>query len=400
MTRVLLVQPRFPIPRKSHFHRDYLPVGLLKIAAWRRSLGDDVKLVVWGDALDGYSADEVYVTSLFTYWSSHVREAVRGVRTAFPDSHITVGGIYASLAEEHCRSHTGCDEVHVGMHREAESFLPDYGLIDTDYQIVHASRGCVRRCDFCGTYKIEPQYLPKRTIRDEVVKNKVVFYDNNLLANPHIEDILAELAEVRVNNRVVQCESQSGIDGRILEGRPHLAALMRAARFRYARIAWDGPLSDKERILEQLQLLRGAGYSNRQLQVFMLYNHELPPGELFAKVEQCFEWGVQVSDCRFRPLDLFEDGYDPRAKSQPPGSYFIGRDWDDSRVRGLRREVRQNNICVRYGIPREQYNSHLERIPRKRRSEAAAELGLEQYSHAHSEISAINSRLLAGRRGR
>ncbi len=29
MSRVLLVQPAFPIPSKSHHHKDYLPVGLL-----------------------------------------------------------------------------------------------------------------------------------------------------------------------------------------------------------------------------------------------------------------------------------------------------------------------------------------------------------------------------------
>ncbi|MDO8848477.1 MAG: Fe-S oxidoreductase [Coriobacteriia bacterium] len=398
MAQVLLVQPRFPVPRKSHFHRDYLPVGLLKIGAWRRSLGDDVKLVVWGDPLDGFTPDEVYVTSLFTFWSEYVREAVQGARSLFPGALIRVGGIYASLAPKECKEFTGSDEVHEGIHPEAEAEAPAFDLVETDYQIVHASRGCVRRCDFCGTYRIEPKYKAKKTIKNEIVKPKVVFYDNNLLANPHIENILEELADFRLDGRVISCESQSGLDGRILQEKPHLAALLKAARFRNARIAWDGPLADDENILTQLDILRDAGYSNRQLQVFMLYNHDRAPEEVFAKVEQCSEWGVQVSDCRYRPLDRYVDGYDPRAKSQTRDEYFLADGWRDEQVRGLRRTVRLNNICIRYGIPRERYSSQLERIPRAARSAAAASLGLDASSHEEDEIRAINTTLLGGRK--
>ncbi len=73
-----------------------------------------------------------------------------------------------------------------------------------------------------------------------------MFYDNNLLANPHIETILEELAAARVGGRVVTSESQSGFDGRVLLKKPHLAEMLKAARFRNPRIAWDGGFSEAD----------------------------------------------------------------------------------------------------------------------------------------------------------
>ena len=45
MKRFLLVEPDFPIPRKSKNHKDFLPIGLLKIASYLRDQGHEVSLV-------------------------------------------------------------------------------------------------------------------------------------------------------------------------------------------------------------------------------------------------------------------------------------------------------------------------------------------------------------------
>lgn len=396
MSGVLLVQPAFPIPSKSLNHKDYLPVGLLKIAAWRMAQGDEVALAVGGYRID-FVPDEIYVTSLFTYWSSYVRDAVRFYRRRFPSARIVVGGIYASLQPEHCKAFTGCDEVWTGVHPEAEAFEPAYHLVNTDFQIVHASRGCIRRCKFCGTYEIEPDFVPKESIADEIVKNHLVFYDNNLLANPHISNILREVRDARVDGRVVSCESQSGLDGRLLLESPAVARELKLARFKNPRIAWDGRYSQQDSIKRQLSILCEAGFSRKDTQVFVLYNHDLSPDELRMKVEQCFEWGVQVSDCRFRPLDLFEDGYNPNKKRQADSEYYVHRGWTDADVRGLRRAVRANNICVRYGIPRERYDQQLESLSHDERMRIATALGFRGDRLTDEQLEAINKQWLAGR---
>jgi hypothetical protein len=389
-----MVQPRFPIPNKSHNHKDYLPVGLLKLATWRKSLGDTVALSL-GDLRTDFVADEVYVTSLFTYWSVFVKEAVDHYRRAFPQATITVGGVYASLCPDHCKEYTGCDHVHRGVHEEAEACQPDYSIVDARFQIVHASRGCIRRCAFCGTYEIEPEFQPKSSIKDEIIRNHVVFYDNNLLANPHISSILSELEDMRVGGRSVSCESQSGLDGRLLLGDPKLARSLKSAHFRNPRIAWDSGLSQRAGVRDQLKILVAAGYAPRDIQVFMLYNHKLSPATLAAKVDQCFDWGVQVADCRYRPLDLFTDGYNPRSKLQNPGEYYLHPGWGDADVRGLRRAVRSNNICIRYRIPRDRYNQGFEKLSGHARRQIAEQLGIQSERLSLHELDEINAVWLA-----
>ena len=271
----LLVQPRFPIPAKSLNHSSFLPIGLLKLATWLRADGHSVELVT-GKVLPSHAPDEVYVTSLFTYWADTVWDAVRYYKWLYPDAPLTVGGIYASLAPDDCMK-SGCDAVHEGIHVEAEKCQPAYDLVETNFQIVHASRGCPRRCNFCGSYKIERDRTFKtgEEVLSEVVRPHLVFYDNNLLANPHISSILDGLAAARHKGRVVTSECQSGFDGRLLT--PELAQKLKLARFRNPRIAWDGGLDEADSIRHQLNLLNNAGYSTRDISVFMLFNFELSP---------------------------------------------------------------------------------------------------------------------------
>lgn len=368
----LLVQPRFPIPSKSLNHSSFLPIGLLKIATWLRREGHTVSLVT-GNVEQEAEPDAVFVTSLFTYWADTVWDSVHFYKELYPSAPVTVGGIYASLAPDHCAK-SGCDHVHVGTHPEAESCPPAYDLVQTDFQIMHASRGCVRRCSFCGTYKIEPKYTYKSTVLPEVVRNHLVFYDNNLLANPRIADILDELASARLWGRVITSECQSGFDGRLLTA--DLSRKLKLARFRNPRIAWDGGFEELEEIRHQVDLLEGAGYSSRDISVFMIFNFDLGPAVMKAKADACFDWGVHVADCRYRPLDRFADGYRPMKKSQAPGEYYLHPGWTDADVRGFRRLVRENNICLRYGIARRSYDKRLEGLTRQERARLALELGL------------------------
>lgn len=384
--RYLLVQPKFPIPAKSHNHKSFLPVGLLKLASWLRSEGHDVELVR-GNVQASRTPDAVFITSLFTYWSGTVWDAVHFYKALYPGAPVTVGGIYASLAPEHC-AQSGCDHVHVGVHQDAERFPPAYDLVDSDFQIVHASRGCIRRCRFCGTYRIEPRYEHKSSVLKEIVKPHLVFYDNNLLANPNIETLLVELSEARHGGRRVTAECQSGFDGRLLT--PKLAGLLRAARFRNPRIAWDGPLGDSELVQSQVQMLRDAGYSAKDISVFMIFNFDISPAEMVEKAEACFEWGVQVADCRYRPLNLWVDGYRPMRKSQEHGEYYMHDGWEDADIRGFRRRVRENNICLRYEIPRSQYDRRLEGLHGDEMLRLSESLGLTVGQLTRDDLDLLN----------
>lgn len=350
--QILLVEPDFPVPPKSRNHHNFLPIGLLKIASLLRKYDKTIQLVRYNrkeKPVVNIKPTLILVTSIFTYWSKYVREAVQYYREQYPSAYIIGGGIYASLLPEHCRDYAGVDEVIPGQIPEAEELQPAYDLVDVDYQILHTSRGCIRRCGFCGVYTIEPEWQYKKTIAREVCKKKLIFYDNNLLANPFIEHILRELISLRRHRKISYVESQSGFDGRLLIDNPEYARLLREAGFKNPRIAWDGGYDEREQIREQIDILVGGGYRRKDISVFMIYNFHVGYEEMEYKRAFCFLLGVQVTDCRYRPLDSTVDGYNPRKRCQSGDEYFISENWCDEEVRGFRRNVRRHNICVRVG---------------------------------------------------
>ena len=364
--KFLLVEPNFPIPNKSRNHKDFLPIGLLKIASYLKNKGYDVQLSRLNEKFQSqidhfeFKPDLILVTSLFTYWADYVQETVNFCRNTFPDAKIVVGGIYASLLPEHCKKHTGCDEVWEGIIPEVEDCTPDYSLVDVDYQIIHASRGCIRKCPCCGVYEIEPEFSSKNSIKNEIVKRKLIFYDNNLLANDSVENILKELVELKKQHKILNCESQSGFDGRILIKNPKLGILLKKAGFINPKIAWDGSFSDKDYIKKQIDVLIDAGYKYKEISVFMIYNYDVSFEEMEKKRIQCWKWNVQITDCRYRPLDQTYDNYNPHTKKpQTSKDYYIHPEWSDKLIRTFRSNIRKQNICVRQDI--RYYSANIER---------------------------------------
>jgi hypothetical protein len=381
---ILLVEPSFPKPSKSKNHNDFLPIGLLKLASYHRKKGNAICIVrgeihrekLFFEHPDGQIAkkktpDEILITSYFTYWSKYVRTSVHYYKKIYPNAKVIVGGIYASLMPEHCKKYTGCDEVFVGVHGPAEkvSLSLSYRYLEKhygelDHQIIHTSRGCIRRCKFCGVYNIEPKFTYKTSIKEEIIKRKLIFYDNNFLANPAIENILSELAHLKHTRKILWCEAQSGIDGRLLLKKPNCAYLLKKAGFKDIRISWDGPLSDAGLIEKQLKLLKKAGYRlHRNVFIFMIYNWDIPFEEMEKKRIKCWEWKVQIADCRYRPLTQTHDRYSGAKfrTGQNGRDYHIHRDagWTDKKIRLFRKHIRRQNICVRSRI--NFYSSAIER---------------------------------------
>ena len=397
---VLLVEPDFPIPNKSRNHSNFLPIGLLKIASYFRAKSIDVKLIRFEEKKDedynqtkldfkknntnDEDPDLIFVTSIFTYWSKHVIKAVLHYKNKYPDAKIIVGGIYASLMPDHCLSHTHCDEIITGPIPEVEKCPPAYDLVDVDYQIIHTSRGCIRKCGFCGTYIIEPTWDCKSSIKEEILENqrrykelknkslkKIIFYDNNLLANKNIENILEELIELKKEKKITYVESQSGFDGRIFRNKPYLAKILKDAGFKNPKIAWDYGIKQAPKIKEQIDLLTNANFTAKEISIFMIYNYEPDYEEMEEKRVKCAEWGVQITDCRYRPLDATFDNYSSYKRNQTSKDYYIheDNDWTDAKIRKFRRNIRRHNICMRHEV--DYHSTILERkqIPQEKAKE-------------------------------
>lgn len=371
ISKILLVEPNFPYPAKSKnkgnaVHKNFAPVGLLKLGSLYKSQGARVKLVRGNQPKRKFCYFEpslILITSIFTYWSQYVWDAIEHYRTLFPKAEIILGGIYATL--HHNRKYFQKKlkrynaKCYVGLHSEAEKCYPDYSLLNgnVEHHVTHAMRGCIRKCRFCGVWKIEPKRLYKTSeelIKEikSVGKNKVIFFDNNLLANKNIKEILSDLANLKVDGKPLTFECQSGFDGRLLEKVPELAVLLKRARFQNVRIAWDNSVSDYLLVKRQLRHLEKAGYKPKDVSVFMIYNFDTLYKEMLEKLRYCKKLGVQITDCRYRPLKSVHDDYNPQKyrDGQTKDEYYIHTKagWTDQKIRDFRKRVRQHNIWIRY----------------------------------------------------
>lgn len=187
-----------------------------------------------------------------------------------------------------------------------------------------------------------------------IKKSKLVFYDNNLLANPHIDNILRELLGYRTKRgEKLTCESQSGFDLDLITLKR--TKLLKSAHFVHPRIAWDGVYKSWPKVKNAVDILETAGYERKDIYVFMIYNYILPYTEMKKKLEACRRWGVRVIDCRYRPLDYTEDNYRPGMRPQKPGEYYIHDGWTDYQVRRFRRAVRRQNVAILLDLPKGRY---------------------------------------------
>ena len=225
---ILLVEP--------DYYTRYPPLGLLKISAWRKAHGDSVSFIRGTQAFDG-SPDQIYVTSLFTYSWRPVHRAVAYYRKQYPDAHIVLGGIYATLMPEHARL-AGADEVHVGLKQEAERYRPDYSLVpEWDSSIMFSMRGCIRKCAFCAVPRLEGKTSGQaQSIRDLIAPEhkKVVLWDNNVLGVPNWQDVIDELDAAGVS-----VDFNQGLDARLIT--PEVADQLSRLKLPLVRMAYDIP---------------------------------------------------------------------------------------------------------------------------------------------------------------
>jgi len=83
----------------------------------------------------------------------------------------------------------------------------------------------------------------------------------------------------------------------------------------------------------------------------MIYNWDITFEEMEKKRIKCWEWEIQVADCRYRPLDQLYDNYNGRKIGQTLKDYYIHEKvgWTDILVKNFRKNIRRQNICIRIG---------------------------------------------------
>ena len=352
---ILLVEPGY--------RNKYPPLGLMKIAAYHgpRGRGDNV-LFAKGPTPEVFDRvwDRVYVTTLFSFeWKRTAATIDFALRAARGQSErVFVGGIAATLMlDEFIREPRwagvrfikglldqapavslqlcvhdgdfGADDI-IGT--PIEELVPDYSILGQvsytypvrDAYFGYASRGCIRKCSFCGVPKLEggQREMPPLTGLVSGVdeqfgpKKDLILMDNNVVASSRYKEVIAEIRDLgfhrgavfqRLRGRPVKrrVDFNQGVDARILAKTPMYLKEMSKLCIDPLRIAFDhvGMRRVYERSVEM-----AADNGLRSLSNYMLYNFMDTPRDLYQRMSINIELndrlGVQIWSFPMRYLPV------------------------------------------------------------------------------------------------
>jgi len=287
---ILLVEPAY--------YTRYPPLGLLKLASYQK-LQDDTVELIRGCQLVESKPDRIYVTSLFTYAWEPVHEVIRFYSSKYKKAKVVVGGVYASLCQDHLKESFGDEiEIYEGVVPELDDLLPAYWLIPQwESSILFSSRGCIRKCPFCSVPQLEPKFQARASIKHLIYPGhkKVTLWDNNILASPYWRDIFDELEESGL-----EVDFNQGLDARLLT--EETALRLKRLRIPIVRLAYDSK-GIKKSLKRAIGLLRDVGIDGRRIVVYCLYNHLDAPEDFLERIKDLIDWGVVSYPMRYQALE-------------------------------------------------------------------------------------------------
>lgn len=333
MKNILLVEP---------IRHDYIPISLAKISSFHKQKGNNVRLEYGIPYFLDYSADVVYITSLFTWEYKIIRRAVQNFIHLYPDADIYAGGICVSLLQNKFRD---LEEKHKNFHTffglcdNFDTYKIDYSLFkDIDYSVVYTTRGCVNRCKYCMVWKLEKFKLIDDWFKDiNIKKDKIVLWDNNFLATgiKHIKQVVGIL---KTYNKSI--DFNQGLDCRIWND--EIGKTFEGLKIHPLRFAYDNKTQD-DYIVPAIE--NAFKHNLNDISLYMLYNFHDTPEEIYLRLEKI----MKIKECRrvfiflmkYQPLDTEFKGE------------FIGENWSKMKLinfRNLLNETFSNGIirCNHY----------------------------------------------------
>lgn len=371
---ILLIEPGYK--------NKYPPLGLMKIAQYHGQYGkqDSVTFVKGEDpSVFSRAWDRVYVTTLFSFEFPKIAKSIDyALRAAHKDpSKVFVGGIAASLMHERFvdepRWHgirfikgllgdapaksLQLDDFAEELYSEdvssppIEDLVPDYSILDQipytypvrDAYFAYASRGCIRKCSFCGVPKLEgdlrdmaPLSALVAAIDERYGKKKdLILMDNNIVASPRFKEVIAEIRDlgfvpgaklergkVPVKRRV---DFNQGVDARILsKDRMYLRELasicIRPLRIAFDHLGLKGPYEQAVRFANEFGL--------NDLSNYMLYNFHDTPLDLYERMHL----NVRLNEELGIRIYSFPMRYQPTNR---PDRGFVGEKWTRYQLRSM-----------------------------------------------------------------
>lgn len=358
--KILLIEPGYK--------NKYPPLGLMKIAQYHGPFGkrDVVRFIKGQDrSVLGTAWDRIYVTTLFSFEYPRISESIDfalQVANGHGDK-VFVGGIAASLMHDRfqqeprwrgirfikgllssppatsLRLDSFSEEMYSDdiLSTPIEDLVPDYDILDQieykypvrDAYFAYTSRGCIRKCNFCGVPKLEGAQRDTDSLTDLVKaieerygpKKDLILMDNNVVASSRFKEIIAEIRDLgfvpgatirRSHERIAvqrRVDFNQGVDARILCKDPMYLRELATICLKPLRIAFDH-LGLKEPYEQAIRFAHQNGLI--ELSNYMLYNFKDSPTDLFERmrlnVHLNEELGIRIWSfpMRYQPTDLPE----------------------------------------------------------------------------------------------
>ena len=358
---ILLIEPGY--------RNKYPPLGLMKIAQYHgpQGKGDIVRFIKGEDrSVFDEAWDRVYITTLFSFEFRKTSQAIDFALEVVNGQaeKVFVGGISASLMNERFCSEPRWQGIRFikGLlaappanalqlddfagefysddttGRPIEDLVPDYGILDqVDYSypvhdayFAYTSRGCVRKCHFCGVPKLEGSQRDTESLTRLVTdieklygpKKDLILMDNNVVASPRFKEIIAEIrdlgfvpgAKLARNGTQVQrrLDFNQGVDARILCKDPMYLRELAKVCIKPLRIAFDHLGLRKP---YELAVRYAAASGLTELSNYMLYNFHDSPADLFARMRLNVRLNEELNvriwsfPMRYQPTDRPDRGH-------------------------------------------------------------------------------------------
>ncbi len=200
--------------------------------------------------------DEVWITSIMTYWWESTRDVVALAKRLFPKAIVLVGGIYPTLAPEHAAENLGADIIFKGEIREASQLPTDLSLYAAppSYAILATSRGCPWDCVYCAARTLNGGAKVRTRTTEDILEEiqykykhlgirRFGFYEDNALIN---REHFIEVMEAIIASRLpLELYAPEGFETRLLD--EDLLRLMKLAGFEKVHLPLETVRSDINR---------------------------------------------------------------------------------------------------------------------------------------------------------
>lgn len=258
---------------------NYPNLPLMKISAWHKSMGDEVR---WYDPFDGLVERyaKVYMSKVFSLSPDYdspiyADEVVRG-GSGYCISLVDGKEIYDKSKDK-------------DLPPEIEHIYPDYslyGITDTAYGFL--TRGCPRGCEFCHVACKEGRRSYRVASLSEFWRGQknIVLNDPNILACPDHMELLQELVDSGAT-----VDFNQGLDVRLVNERN--LELIKKIKVKMIHFAFDR-WQDREVVESQLRLFREhCSFDRHKVMVYILTNFDSTIAQDLYRIQLCRELDMQ-----------------------------------------------------------------------------------------------------------